>query len=50
MNKKCLIKELKECNGLGPEEGHLMADQLLLVFIGDPEVTAAFTAISKWYA
>lgn len=33
-----------------PESDHGMADQMLLAFIDDPEVTAAFDAIRKWYS
>lgn len=31
------------------EEAHLWADQALLAYINDAEVTAYFTDIEKWY-
>jgi hypothetical protein len=34
----------------GGEEDHMTADELLLRLIGDPEITAAFEALPKWYA
>ena len=33
-----------------PERAHAEADELLLVWISDNEVRAAFEAIKKWYA
>jgi hypothetical protein len=33
-----------------PEDDHPAADKALLTFINDPEVTAAFDAIRKWYS
>lgn len=32
------------------EYAHETADKALLAFINDPEVTAAFDALKKWYA
>ena len=32
------------------ESGHMLADDLLLAFIHDPEVTEIFRASDKWYA
>lgn len=32
------------------EIDHLNADDLLLAYIADPRVTAAFESIEKWYA
>jgi hypothetical protein len=32
------------------EDDHIKADGLLLEYIGDPAVVAAFDAINKWYA
>jgi len=63
MTKKELIAELAEM-GVGkcrdaclysqdkgdPEEDHVAADNLLLKFINDKKVTAAFKAITKWYS
>ncbi len=36
--------------GGDPEANHGEADQLLIDFINDPDVTAAYGAIDKWYA
>ena len=35
---------------LDPEGGHVLADQLLLRWIGDAGVTAAFEEGDKWYS
>lgn len=32
------------------EAGHYEADQALLAFIADPEITEAYNALTKWYA
>lgn len=32
------------------EDAHVRADRLLLELINDPEVSAAFEAVGKWYA
>ena len=32
-----------------PYADHVLADMALLKYIDDPEVTAAFNAIRKWY-
>lgn len=32
------------------EEVHIQADNLLLEYINDPEVTEAFEKIDKWYS
>lgn len=33
-----------------PEHAHIDADDLLLEYIGDLEITQAFHSIEKWYA
>lgn len=34
-----------------PSEGsHIVADGILLQLVNDPEITAAYHAIEKWYA
>lgn len=33
-----------------PEEDHLTADQLLLEYINDNEISEAFDNIRKWYS
>jgi hypothetical protein len=46
-----LLAVLRSMADGGDEEiNHGRADDALLEFIGDPEVTAAFRAIAKWYA
>ena len=55
MTKTKLINKLKELADQDeaesdPEMDHLKADDLLLGFINDPEITAAFGAVRKWYA
>jgi len=32
------------------ERAHIAADKALLAYIDDPEVSAAFTALERWYA
>lgn len=43
-----LLRRLQEPGD--PEGQHGQADDALLKFIGDPEITEAFEAIKKWYA
>ena len=50
MTKQELLKKLEELEGGDPEGGHLDADHLLLEYIDDEKIKAAFEAISKWYA
>jgi len=46
-----LLARLKECQQNGDHESaHCEADDALLEFINDDEVTKAFNAIEKWYA
>lgn len=49
-----LINELKEipykCNNEDYEEYHILADELLLKFIDNEDVTKAFEDIPKYYA
>ncbi len=42
------LKTLATCDD--PEFAHGEADQLLLDFIHDEEIAAAFMAVEKWYA
>jgi hypothetical protein len=48
MTKENLISALKKCAKMDPAEGHILADQALLDFINDDEVTKAFR-FKKWY-
>jgi len=52
MTKKQLVQRLTDIyNGtLDPEEAHIQADQALLQYINDENVTKAFETIDKWYA
>lgn len=51
MTTKDLVEKLDALSeGNDPEWDHEQADQLLLDFIDDPEVTNAFYSIRKWYA
>lgn len=52
MTKHELLDELNRCknNDGDPEVAHCEADEALLKFIGDAEVTALFESIEKWYA
>jgi hypothetical protein len=48
--RELLLKRLHEAARSDPEEGHIAADEALLDYIGDPEITQAFESIGKWYA
>lgn len=51
MSRDELVARLKELQSCGdPEIAHGEADDVLLEFIGDPEVSNAFNAIDRWYA
>jgi hypothetical protein len=51
MSRDDLLAVLRSMGDGGDEEiNHGRADRALLEFIDDPEVTAAFDAIAKWYA
>jgi hypothetical protein len=45
-----LTAGLKACNSGDEEHDHSAADQLLLDYINDPQVTEAYDAIDKYYA
>lgn len=49
MTRDELLARLEAIGG-EPESDHIEADQLLLKFIDDHEITLAFGAIRKWYA
>jgi hypothetical protein len=44
------LKELLEESHGDCENTHVEADEALLEFINDPEITEAFGEIEKWYA
>ena len=51
MDKDELLRELKKLAKLGdPEMAHGEADDLLLAYIDNSEVTKAFNDIEMWYA
>ena len=51
MSRDELIAELLRLkNEADEEEAHIEADDLLLEYIADEEITAAFRAVPKWYA
>ncbi len=51
MTKQELIEKLKElAKSSDTEEAHGGADQLLIDFINDEEITEAYDSIKKWYA
>jgi hypothetical protein len=51
MTKAELLDQLEALIASSPdEEGHMEADRLLVDYINDPEITAMYERISKWYA
>lgn len=51
MTKLELLEKLLEIKKSDdPEQGHAEADDSLLEYINDADVTAAFTALTRWYA
>lgn len=53
MTKEELIEKLKTLNGRPEydiEQDHKDADQLLLEYINDKEITEAFNSVEKWYS
>ena len=51
MTKEELIKRLRtQARNRDTEEAHEKADDLLLAFIGDREISEAFWNVSRWYA
>jgi hypothetical protein len=52
MSKEAVIQRLNEIaiNSDDKEINHALADKLLLAFINDEEITAAYNKIEKWYA
>jgi len=51
VTKEELIAKLKECAANGDlEVAHWDADQLLLEYINDQDITEAYRDVGKWYA
>lgn len=51
MKKAVVLKILKKCaDNMDNESAHVDADAALVAYIDDPEITAAYQAVPKWYA
>lgn len=50
LTKEELIKQLKALEDGDQETSHIKADELLIEFINDPDVTDAFYSIDKLYS
>lgn len=51
MTVRELLKELRALhNASDPEQAHNAADRLLLEYIDNPTVAAAFNMVPRWYA
>lgn len=50
MTKEQLVEELMRLKVGDTEINHSRADDLLVDYINDPEIAAAYFAIEKWYA
>ncbi len=49
--REILLKRLGECaDNHDAECAHADADEALLDYINDPEITAAWQKVEKWYA
>jgi hypothetical protein len=49
LTKEQLLDKLRQCFEDDPVASHVQADQALLEYIGDDDVSDAFHAIEKWY-
>lgn len=50
MTREELLVRLRAARAEDEETGHVDADEALLEYIDDPEVTRLFEALPKWYA
>jgi len=51
MTKEELLAKLAECaENSDTEIAHVNADEALLAFINDSEITKAFDSVPRWYA
>jgi hypothetical protein len=52
ISKEELLKRLKACNTSDREDNHIEADELLLQYINDEDITKIWNKISSefWYA
>ena len=44
------LKAIRQAGDWDRESNHIEADKALLEYINDPNVTAAFNVIDKWYS
>ena len=49
-NLEALYKKLHKCRMLDPEKSHRLADEALLMYIGETSVTRRFERLTRWYA
>jgi hypothetical protein len=50
ITREHLLQALRDERHCDPESAHMTADELLLCYIGDPEIREAFEAVPRWYA
>lgn len=48
-NKFIALKELYDLDEIDQEEFHISADNLLIEFVGDDEITKIYNSVEKWY-
>lgn len=48
-DRKGTLAALRALDGADREADHVRADRLLLALIDDPEITATFNALDRWY-
>lgn len=48
-NKFIALKELYDLDKIDQEEFHIYADNLLIEFVGDDEITKIYNSVEKWY-
>lgn len=48
-NKLLALKELYDLDEIDQEEFHISADNLLIEFVGDVEITKIYYSVEKWY-
>lgn len=47
---KAIGEKVKQAKNYDEESGHAEADELLLRYINDPEIEAAYNSFNHWYA
>lgn len=48
--KEKLLRQLEEAQYTDPENGHSLADDALIEFINDTDITTAYEKLERWYA